>query len=67
MGVQTMNKQSGNKATITNTIDSTGKDDLNDQDLEKVSGGTTAAPKGTSNDESTKEEVTFEYGGLQLR
>ena len=40
-----MNKQSGNKATITNTIDSTGKDDLNEQDLEKVSGGTTPAPK----------------------
>jgi hypothetical protein len=43
------------------------KDELNEQDLEKVSGGTIPTPKGTSKDESTKEEVTFEYGGLQLR
>jgi hypothetical protein len=64
-----MNKQSGNKATITNTIDPTkpGKDDRNEQDLEKVSDGTTPAPKRTSKDESPKEEVTFEYGGLQVR
>ena len=36
-----MNKQSENKATITNTIDPTQpvKDELSEQDLEKVAGG----------------------------
>lgn len=37
MGVQTMNEQSENKATS--------KDEINEQDLDKVSGG--KAPKGT--------------------
>jgi hypothetical protein len=55
-----MNKQFGDKATITNTIDLTkpAKDQLGDQDLEKVTGGTDPAPK---------ETVTFEYGALQVR
>jgi hypothetical protein len=61
-----MSTSPGNKATITSAIDPTGKDDLNEQDLAKVSGGTTPAPKWTSKDESPKEEVTFEYGGLQI-
>jgi hypothetical protein len=46
MGVQTMNKQSGNKATITNAIDKSKKpsaaptkDELHEQELEKALGG----------------------------
>ena len=41
-----MNKQSGNKAAITNTIDPTKPvmDELNERDLNKVSGGTGKGP-----------------------
>jgi bacteriocin-like protein len=41
-----MNKQSGNKSTIINTVDPTKPvmDELNEQDLNKVSGGTDKAP-----------------------
>jgi len=60
-----MNKQSGNKATITNAIDPTkpAMDQLGDQELDKVTGGTDPAPKGAA----PKESVTFEYGALQVR
>jgi hypothetical protein len=53
--VQTLTKQSENKATITTTIDSTKpvKDELSEQELNAVAGG--------------KETVTFEYGGLQIQ
>ena len=48
MGVQTMNKQSANKATKIDTIDKSkhisaapaNKDELSEQELEKASGGT---------------------------
>jgi hypothetical protein len=38
---------------------------LDDNDLETVAGGDKAV-KVTHNDESPKETVTFEYGGLQI-
>jgi hypothetical protein len=62
-----MNKQSEDKATITNTIDPTKpvKDELGDQDLEKVTGGTTPPVKWSHDDEAPKETVTFEYGSLR--
>jgi hypothetical protein len=66
-----MNKRSEDKATITNTIDPTKlvKDELGEQDLEKVTGGTKPTPtvKWASDDEAPKETTTFEYGGLVIR
>jgi hypothetical protein len=66
-----MNKQSEDKATITNTIDPTKpvNDQLGEQDLEKVTGGTTATKtiSWTKDDEGPKETTTFEYGGLVIR
>ena len=55
-----MKKQTEDKATITNTIDPTKpvKDELSEQELDKVAGGTDPPPK---------EVVTFEYGALQVR
>jgi hypothetical protein len=53
MGVQAMTEPSKNNATIANTIDPAKplKNELSKQELDKVAGG----------------EVTFEYGGLQIR
>jgi hypothetical protein len=86
MGVQTMNKPSDDKATITNKIDKSKRasscptrDELSEQVLEKASGGGGAflrfdfksvSVKTISwapSSEAPKEEVTFEYGGLQVR
>jgi hypothetical protein len=65
-----MNKQSEDKATITNTIDPTKpvKDELGEQDLEKATGGTpTKTIPWSHDDEAPKETTTFEYGGLVIR
>jgi|HubBroStandDraft_1064217.scaffolds.fasta_scaffold769300_1 hypothetical protein len=58
MGMQTMNKQSENKVTITNTIDKSKqsstastklvKDELNEQELDQASGGLGNAGSGFS-------------------
>jgi hypothetical protein len=65
-----MNKQSENNSTITNAIDPTKpvKDELGEQDLEKVTGGTTPTKtiSWAKDDEGPKETVTFEYGGLVI-
>jgi hypothetical protein len=65
-----MNKRSEEKAKITNTIDPTKpvKDELGEQDLAKVTGGTpTKTIPWSHDDEAPKETVTFEYGALQVR
>jgi hypothetical protein len=86
MGVQTMNKQSENKVTKTDTIDKSKqrfvtptKDELNEQELEKASGGGGAFLRfdfksvsvktisWSHSSEAPKEEVTLEYGGIKLR
>ena len=55
-----MTEPSENKTTITNTVDpaKSVKDELSEQELNKVAGGTDRAPK---------ETVTFEYGALQVQ
>jgi hypothetical protein len=62
-----MNKPSEQENTITSK-ESSGEPDaseLTDQELDKVAGGAGKAASGIkTNDESPKETVTFEYGGL---
>jgi hypothetical protein len=60
-----MTKQSKINAV---TIIDAGKpimNELNEQDLDEVAGGTPPVPKSTPKD-SPKEEVVFEYGGLLI-
>ena len=63
-----MNKPSEQKSTVTselpNKLPETGE--LTDQELDQVAGGVGKAVTWAHNDESPKETVTFEYGGLVI-
>ena len=63
-----MTKPSEEKNTITSEPSSAQPvaSELTDQDLDKVAGGGGKAPSVITHDESPKETVTFEYGGLSI-
>ena len=63
-----MTKPSEEKNTITSESSSAAiASELTDQDLDEVAGGGGKAPSGITHDESPKETVTFEYGGLSIQ